>query len=344
MLTHQITNLTFEAIITEKYLERKTMELNKELFKASQKALQDFMGVSPDETLLILTDLQMRNIGRHLHEAALECCNEVFYIEIRPREINGQEPPEQIAEIMKSVDVVIIPTSKSLTHTNARREASKLGVRIGTMPNINEETMIRCLNAKYSKIIETTQLVADRLQGVETIRVTTKKGTDVTMPIKGRKIIASTGVLRNIGESGNIPSGEVYLAPLETLTSGKVVFDGSFASIGLLKEDITIEIEKGYATKISGGDQAKQLEAILSRAGHDAFAVGEFGIGTNYKAQLSGTILEDEKVLGTIHIAFGNNVSMGGKIRIASHLDGLVTKPTVYFDNEIVMKNGKLIL
>jgi leucyl aminopeptidase (aminopeptidase T) len=320
------------------------MELNKKLLDASNKALFDYLGLSEDETLLVLTDEKLQNIGRHLQEAAQGKCQEVFYLEMKSRETNGQEPPIQVTEMMKGVDVVIAPLYRSITHTDARRLASRLGVRVATMPNISEETMIRCLSAKASKIIDTTELIAGKMKGVETIRVTTKKGTDVTMPVHGRKIISSTGVLKKIGESGNLPSGEVFLAPVEGETFGTVVFDGSFAGIGLLKDDITVNIAKGYATSIEGGEQAKQLEEMLNKAGLDAFAVGEFGIGTNYKAKLSGTILEDEKVFGTIHIAFGNNVTMGGNIRIASHLDGLVKKPTVYFDDEMIMDKGKLVI
>ncbi len=320
------------------------MELNQKLLDASKKALFDYLALSEDETLLILTDEKLNKIGRHLLEAAKNCCTEVFYVEMISREINGEEPPHQIAEMMKNVDVVIAPLYRSITHTDARRNASRLGVRVATMPNISEETMIRCLSAKSSKIIETTELIAEKLKGVETIRVTTIKGTDITMQVKGREIISSTGVLTKIGQSGNLPSGEVYLAPIEGKTNGTVVFDGSFASIGLLKDDITVKIEKGYAVAIEGGEQAKQLEEMLNKVGLDAFAVGEFGIGTNYKAKLTGRILEDEKVFGTIHIAFGNNVTMGGNIRIASHIDGLVKKPTVYFDDEMIMDKGKLLI
>ena len=320
------------------------MELNKKLLEASKKALFEYLGLSEDETLLILTDEKLRNIGRHLQEAAGDCCLEVFYLEMKSREINGEEPPIQVTEMMKGVDVVIAPLYRSITHTDARRAASRLGVRIATMPNISEETMIRCLSAKPQKIIDTTNAIAEKMKGIETIRVTTSKGTDVTMPVKDRKIIASTGVLTKIGESGNLPSGEVYLAPIEGGTNGTVVFDGSFAGIGLLDKPITIKIEKGYAVSIEGEEQAEQLDEMLKKAGLDAYAVGEFGIGTNYKAKLSGTILEDEKVFGTIHIAFGNNVTMGGNIRIASHLDGLVKKPTVFFDDEMIMDKGKLVI
>ena len=72
--------------------------------------------------------------------------------------------------------------------------------------------------------------------------------------------------------------------------------------------------------------------------------MAEFGIGTNDKAILSGLILEDEKVMGTIHIAFGDNKSMGGSVRVASHLDGLVREPTVWFDDTMIMERGKFTI
>jgi leucyl aminopeptidase (aminopeptidase T) len=83
---------------------------------------------------------------------------------------------------------------------------------------------------------------------------------------------------------------------------------------------------------------------LLEPHGRDARTVAEFGIGTNDKATLTGVILEDEKVMGTIHIAFGDNKSMGGSVRVASHLDGLVKRPTVWFDDRIVMEDGTLLI
>ena len=163
------------------------------------------------------------------------------------------------------------------------------------------------------------------------------------MPIGGRNILPSKGVLREKGESGNLPSGEVYLAPWEDKSNGKVVIDGSVSGIGMLEEPIVIEVVNGYAETIKGGKQAKQLEEMLDKTGRDARAVAEFGIGTNYKAILTGHILEDEKVYGTIHVAFGNNLSMGGRISVSSHIDGLVKEPDVYFDDKLVMTKGKII-
>jgi leucyl aminopeptidase (aminopeptidase T) len=314
------------------------------LQKASRIALKDYMGLDEGETLLVLSDEKMREIGLSLYEAGTLIAKESFYLEIKSRDINGQEPPEQISELMKSVDVVVAATSKSLTHTKARRDASKLGVRVGTMPNISEETMIRCLNPNVDKVIDITRNVFNALQDVSKVRVTSKKGTDITFEVTGRQVIPSTGVLRNIGESGNIPSGEVYLAPIEGSSNGMLVFDGSIAGIGILAHPVYIEVINGIATKISGkGGEARLFGRMINRYDNDSKSIAEFGIGTNPYAKICGEILEDEKVLGTVHFAFGNNISMGGTINVPLHIDGLINKPTVYFDGKKVMEDGKLL-
>ena len=319
------------------------MEINNELMQASIIGLRDAMGLKPEETLLIVTDEIKREIGLALHEAGKGLCKESIYLEIKSREINGQEPPESVSEMMKKVDVVVCPTAKSLTHTDARRNAVKEGVRVGTMPGISVEIMARCLNADFNKIIDLTNFVAKKLEGVKNIRVVTQAGTDLLMPIEGRMIIPSTGVLREKGQSGNMPSGEVYLAPIEGASNGTLVIDGSMAGIGMIKTPITVNIINGFAEEITGGEEAERLVNLLDKSGRDARAVAEFGIGTNYKAILSGQILEDEKVFGTIHVAFGNNLTMGGTIAVNSHLDGLVKEPDVYFDDILIMKNGKML-
>ncbi len=311
------------------------------LEESVQIALENFMGLSNDEIFLVLTDEYLSDIGKVFFEVGKRLSLEAIYAEMKARDMNGQEPPEQIADLMKNVDVCVCPTYRSLTHTDARREASSKGVRIGTMPGITLETIERCFGANPDKIVQLTDMVFNRMKRVAYVRVTTKAGTDFIMNIKDRRIIPSTGVLRKIGESGNLPSGEVYVAPWEKKSNGVIVFDGSFAGIGILKKPIKVEVKNGYIQKIDGGVEAIKLQEILDKAGKDSNAVAEFGIGTNYKAKLCGQILEDEKVLGTIHIAFGNNISMGGKISVSSHLDGLVKKPTVYFDDMIVMKDGK---
>jgi aminopeptidase len=320
------------------------MNISSDLYSAAQIAVRDCMGTKSNEKVLIVTDEPLRIIGYSLWQAAKDLGTEVTLIEMLPRKTNGEEPPAEVAELMKKVDVVLCPTSKSLTHTDARRNASAAGARVATLPGVTEEIMIRCMNADYNKIAERTFKICKMMEKTEAIRVTTLLGTDITMPIKGREAHASSGLFREKGLWGNLPTGESYLAPLEGLSNGVVVVDGSMASVGMVNTPIKIIVKDGYAIEITGDDEAKRLRELLEPHGKDAYTVAEFGIGTNDKAILTGKILEDEKVMGTIHIAFGDNKSMGGSVRVASHLDGLIKHPTVWFDDKMIMKEGKFVI
>jgi leucyl aminopeptidase (aminopeptidase T) len=80
---------------------------------------------------------------------------------------------------------------------------------------------------------------------------------------------------------------------------------------------------------------------MVSKFGDKGKNIAEFGIGTNDKAKLSGMLLEDEKVLGTVHIALGDNKTMGGKVHVPLHLDGVITNPTILVDSTPIMRSGR---
>ncbi len=315
------------------------------LDSASQIAIRDCMGAKKNEKILIITDEMKREIGLSLHENAVRMGYFSLLVEMKSGKINGEEPSAEVAELMQKYDVVFCPTAKSLTHTNARRAASAKGVRIATFPGITKDVMIRGMNADYKSISKRTIKLTEILETGSEIRVTAPAGTDITFSIKGRKGYASKGLFHAKGESGNLPTGEAFLAPVEETANGVFVVDGSMAGLGLIKNaNIKIEVEKGYATKITGGVLAKKLKQQLDAVGKEARNIAEFGIGTNDSAKLSGVLLEDEKVMGTIHIAVGNNVSMGGSVNVPIHLDGVIKKPTVWMDGKLLMKDGKLLI
>ncbi|NWG12422.1 MAG: aminopeptidase [Acidobacteria bacterium] len=320
------------------------MRISPELHSAAMIAVRDCMGTKASEKVLVVTDEPLRKIGYALRQAAQDLGAEVLLVEILPRKSNGEEPPPEVAELMKMVDVVLCPTSKSLTHTDSRRAASARGVRVATLPGVTEEIMVRCMNADYERIARLTHRLCGLMEKARRIRVESPSGTDILLPVEGREAHASSGIFRERGRFGNLPTGEAYLAPLEGRSNGIVVVDGSMAGIGLLKEPVRIVVENGLATEITGGEEAGRLVELLQPHGKDARNVAEFGIGTNDRAILTGNILEDEKVLGTIHIAFGDNKSMGGTVRVASHLDGMVNLPTVWFDDRKIMESGKLLI
>jgi leucyl aminopeptidase (aminopeptidase T) len=314
------------------------------LDSASAIAIRDCMGAKKNEKILVITDEIKREIGLSLHKNAIRLGYESLLVEMKSGKINGEEPSDVVAELMQKYDIVFCPTAKSLTHTDARRSASAKGVRIATFPGITKEVMIRGMNADYKSISKRTVKFTQILETGKIIRVTAPAGTDISFSIAGRKAYASKGLFHAPGESGNLPTGEAFLAPVEGSSNGVFVVDGSMAGLGLIKNaNIKIEVEKGFATKITGGTLANKLKVMLDKVGKDARNIAEFGIGTNDSAKLSGVLLEDEKVMGTIHIALGNNVSMGGSVNVPIHLDGVVKKPTVWMDSKLIMKDGKLL-
>ncbi len=308
-------------------------------------AVRDCMAVKRGEKTLVITDEPAREIGYALWQAAKELGAEAIVAEIIPRESHGEEPPKPIADLMKSVDVILIPTSKSLSHTDSRREASRIGVRIATLPGITRDVMIRTLNADYELIAERSVRIAEIITKGSKVKITTKSGTDLDITIEGRDGLPDTGLNHNPGDFSNLPAGEAYLAPIEGASNGVVVFDGSMAGVGKLEDEvIRVKVEDGYATDITGGKGAQKLYSIMQPFGKLAFNLAELGIGTHDKAIITGNVLEDEKAIGTIHVAFGDNKSMGGTVRVASHLDGVVTSPTVTVDDRLIMKDGNLLI
>jgi len=320
--------------------------MDKALLKAAMIALGDCMKLAANESVLIVTDAKLLDIGHALRQAAIDLGADPVLIEIQPRSRDGEEPPPSVAQAMMKSDVVVIPTSRSLTHTAARRQACAAGARVATMPGILRETMIRCLNADYYAIAERTKRLAEILTAGKLLHVTSAGGTDMTLPIDGIKAIASTGLFHDRGASGNLPSGEAYLMPVEGASAGVFVVDGSMSGLGSLasKKPITIRVEKGLAVDIRGGAAARKLREKLEPLGPRAFNIAEFGMGTNDTAIITGSILEDEKILGTIHIALGNNLSMGGTVDVPVHLDGIVKSPTVELDGRKIMERGMLLV
>jgi leucyl aminopeptidase (aminopeptidase T) len=244
---------------------------------------------------------------------------------------------------MLDYDVVMLVTSKSLSHTKARRDACAKGVRIASMPGITEDMFVRTMAADYFKIKKVSDKIMETLSKAQKVRIVTSKGTDLTMNINNREVFSDSGIYHSKGDFGNLPAGETCLAPVEGSTNGVLSVDASF--LEKVDRPVFIKIRKGYAVSISGGETAKKLNSVLKNVNDkNAYAVAELGIGTNDAAKITGRILEDEKVLGTAHIAFGNNKSYGGKIDVPIHLDGVFNKPDIIVDDIKIMKNGKLLI
>ncbi|NLC39119.1 MAG: aminopeptidase, partial [Clostridia bacterium] len=161
--------------------------------------------------------------------------------------------------------------------------------------------------------------------------------------LQGREAFADSGMLQAPGSFGNLPAGEAFIAPLEGTAAGTLVVDGSMAGIGLIQSPIVMKVEKGLVVEIEGGQEADRLKELVDRFGPAARNIAELGIGLNDQAVLSGIVLEDEKVLGTVHVALGDNSTIGGTVEVPSHLDGVLLQPSLWLDGRKILEKGNLL-
>lgn len=314
------------------------------LAQAARVVLAGCLGVKAREKVLVVVDEPLRSIGEALYAQARELETEAVLLEMLPRRSNGEEPPAMVAQAMLVADAVVLATSKSLSHTKARKEANNRGARVASMPGITEEAMARTLQGVDEGLKARARRYAELLTEAGEVRLTTPAGTDLTFSIAGRPATADGGDLSAPGAFGNLPAGEAFVAPVEGTAQGLLVIDGSMAGIGLVSEPIRLEVEKGLAVRITGGPEAAKLEELIAPFGEKARNIAELGIGLNEFARITGLVLEDEKALGTVHIALGDNSTFGGVVEVPSHLDGVLLEPTLWLDGRKIIEAGKLLV
>jgi len=316
---------------------------NLPLMIGAKTAVEVCMDVKPEETVLIVTDTGKVKIAEAFAYASSALGATTVVSVMKPLVRSGLEPPRPVGEAMKASDVVLIPTSTSFSHTDARREASKSGARIASMPGITEDMMSTGgLTADYHEVERLTNLVSDVLDQGKTVEIATPSGTNLKMSIDERTCLRDTGIYHKApNDWGNLPAGEACLAPVEGTTQGILVIDSMGHTV---TQPVGVTLKDGWAVRFEGPD-AKRLESLLRRGDANAFNVGELGVGTNAKARLSGAVLEDEKVLGTVHVALGDNSSYpGGHSKSNIHMDGILLEPTVKVDGRLLLEKGKLKL
>ncbi|MEE9270210.1 MAG: aminopeptidase [Candidatus Krumholzibacteria bacterium] len=317
---------------------------DQKIARAARTALTQCLGVVEGEKLLVVANPELLRIGEALYREGIKLGAQAALLYYPKGELNGEEPPPLIAGAMAKSDVVIAPTVASITHTAARRKACRAGARVATMPGITEEFFVRGLSADYDDLIKLTDQVYQLLNSAKIARVTSPSGCDLVLDIRNRAKV-SDGNLKDRGSFSNLPTGEAELAP--RTAKGTLVADlcGEY-----ITEPTEFIIDKGYIVKYQGNASGRRFRRLIEQGmkmdkNTNASFVAEFAIGTNKMAKLTGVVLEDEKVYGTCHVAFGDNTSYpGGKNPSTLHMDVIVKKPTIALDGRTIMKSGKLVV
>ncbi len=300
------------------------------------------LAVKPTEKALIVSDSKSPKdprfgISRVLWDVGKNLCRDCALILMKKTCMHGREPSPEVAKAMLDFDIIIAPTEHSITHAKATLDASKKGSRIVTMPGITEDMFLRAIPINYREMGLLIKKLEAKMQGNE-FHITTKAGTDLHL-YKGDRIFCELNGLVGKSEIKNLPDGEIAFAPLEGKSEGVLVVDLSMPLIGIVKKPFRITVEKGHAVDCG---ESKLWKAISSV--ENGTNLAEFAIGTNPKAKIIGKILEDEKCLGTAHIAFGTSAALGGTVQTSVHLDSVFDKPTISVDGKEIIRDGKFFL
>jgi leucyl aminopeptidase (aminopeptidase T) len=284
------------------------------------------LGIHEGENVVVVADEGTRAIGEALFAAARDAGAEAVLTLMAARANHGEEPPAAVAAALKAADVFIAPTTRSISHTRARKAASDNGARGATLPGVTADMLARVMTADLDALKQRSQAVARLLDEADEAQISCPQGTDFRLDLKGRPGISDDGDLRAPGAFGNLPCGEGFISPRHG-EGTLVIADGT-----------TLTVEDGRLTA------GEPLLSTLLSAGPQGTNLAELGVGTNEKATLTGNILEDEKILGTVHIAFGASAAIGGTVSVPIHIDSVVLKPTLTVGGTTVLAEGRFLL
>ena len=298
------------------------------------------LGVKAGEDVLVVADQATRGIGQALRDEAAAAGADTVLAVMDERATDGTEPARPIAGALLDCDVYIAPTTRSLSHTAARKRATNAGVRGATMPGVTEDMLARVMAVEFDAMAARSRAIAALLTEASVARVTCPRGTELTLELGGRTGISDDGDLSAPGAFGNLPCGEAFIAPVGG--HGRLVAS-SLAPLGLSDEPATLTVEGGRIVAAEGG-LGPEFLAALQAHGELGSNLAELGVGTNDRATLTGIVLEDEKILGTVHVAFGASAGIGGTVSVPIHLDVVIVEASLELDGRPVLDTGRLVI
>jgi leucyl aminopeptidase (aminopeptidase T) len=287
-----------------------------------------------------VVDPETRDLGDALRGRAAAAGADAVLALMDERADNGTEPPPPVAAALAASDVFIAPTSKSLSHTRARKAASDAGARGATMPGVTTDMLARVMAVDFPVLRARSAAVARALGDADEAHLTCPLGSDLRLDLHGRDGISDDGDLSAPGAFGNLPCGEGFIAP----AGGEgIVMASSLAAIGLAADPARLIVRDGRLAEATGPEGQRLLDGLRAH-GDAGLNLAELGVGTNDRATLTGNVLEDEKILGTVHVAFGASAGIGGTVAVPIHLDVVVLDATLSVGGQPILEAGRLVV
>jgi len=308
-----------------------------DLDRAVQTVLGRCLAVRDGEEVLVVADPARERLGLALLDAARGLGADGALTILSPDPRRGFEPPRSVAAAFSACDAFLAPCEPSLSHTVARKSASEKGIRGATLPGVTEDMLARLMSADFDAMATRCAAVAQLLTDADEAHLTCPLGTDFRVDLRGRSGIADDGDLTAPGAFGNLPCGEGFIAP----AGGEGTIIAQTEPItGLQSEPLRVEVRDGVLADATNPAFLAALDAHAPKGRN----LAELGVGTNDRATLTGNVLEDEKILGTAHVAFGASAGIGGTVTVPVHLDVVVTDATLTIGATRVLDAGRYII
>ncbi len=326
---------------------------------AAQNALQYVFEAKSGEHMVIFCDYEKIEIGKAFEAGARKLGVNVLLIVFKTEtQTCRNELPKDIMPYLTTdrPDIYInllrgvreeTPFRIKLIHMESGEIKTRLGHCPGVTIDMLTDGALALTGEEHCQLQVFANSLMEKLEAAVKVEISTRAGTKLSLSVRGRQWITDTKLDWKLMKWMNLPTGEVYIAPVEESMEGKLVCDAAMGGIGLLKTPVTVKVKGGTVDAVTSAD-ADTLRRVQNSLHTDAMArvVGEFAFGINPKARFIEEFLETEKVCGTVHIAFGDNTDFpGGKNNSANHMDLMMNKPTVRVtleDNSVlpVLVNG----
>ncbi len=315
--------------------------------RGADKVVTTCVKVQPGEEVVIITEESKLSIAEAVAAAVYRVGAQPILTVMEPREQDSQEPPKTIAAAMKSSDAFISVVGKSITHTNAVKDAVQNGSRGVVLTQFSEEMMIHGgIECDFEEAKVVCKAMAEALAGSREIVLTTAAGTNLRYSAAGRRGNSLYCMVEK-GQFSTIPTVEANVSPLEGTANGVIVADASipYIGIGVLDEPVRLTVENGFITSIEGGKQAEMLKADLAAKNDpNVYNIAEMGVGLNPQCRFMGFMLEDEGVYGSAHIGIGTSITLGGVVKASCHYDLIMKDATIVADGKTLMDAGKALV
>lgn len=314
--------------------------------------------IRPAEKVVVITDEETLGIGMSIAYVAKALASgrtNVFVMEdLGPRPVAFHDA---VKEALEKADVSIYAAQGAKGELQTFRMPmletinANPKLRHAHMPGITMQIMKDGMCTDYKEVKRISTLVYEKVKNARKIRVTSEKGTGFTVELSPElRWIASDGDIQP-GHWRNLPDGEVFTCPLNV--NGTVIIDGCLGDFftqkygSLEKTPVTLEIREARVKGIDCENQElkTELAKYIWETDDNSDGIGEFAIGTNVGLkELIYNLLQDEKFPG-VHIAAGspNPKKTGANWDSKAHVDGIIKRPAIFVDGEMIMDEGKFL-